>query len=369
MVGPMVSRGTTKCLRDLLRGHYLRRDRVGELAGMPARLRVVPPGPASPGEPLVLTVRNDDLPVGELDLEAGTTVQHLGGRYDGHRPPVRPEQPISDGNLTHGRPPGGCRQGGTKGQRLPDGRAGRYDDHLARVEAVGERVEVAKPGRHAGHHAAPRAYCLDLVQRARHDFGQRKEVLADPALGDPVDLGLGPVHQIVGVPVAGVSELHDPGARLHQAAQDRPLPDDPGVVPGVGRRRHRGEQRVQVGAAPDARQVAALGQEVTDGNRVGRFAAAVEFEDRLVYELMGGPVVVLRADHFQDVGDGVLGHQHPAEYALLGGQVVRWGTLELPASRSEFGDAHTTYLPALRTPGGAPATALHIPFYRTVVTV
>jgi len=64
---------------------------------------------------------------------------------------------------------------------------------------------------------------------------------------------------------------------------------------------------------------AAFAQQVTDGNRVGRFAAAIEFEDRLVHELMGGPVVIVRADHFHDVGDGVLGHQHPAEHTLLGG--------------------------------------------------
>ena len=85
-------------------------------------------------------------------------------------------------------------------------------------------------------------------------------VLADPAVGDAVDLGLGAVHQLVGVAVARVAELHDPGAGLDQAAQDRALPDDPGVVAGVGRGRHRREQRVQVGAAADAGQLAALGR-------------------------------------------------------------------------------------------------------------
>ena len=83
-----------------------------------------------------------------------------------------------------------------------------------------------------------------------------------------------------------------------------------------------------------------LAEQVADGHRVGGLAPAVQLQDRLVHELVGGPVVVERADHLHHVGDGVLGHQHPAEYALLGGQVVRRSTLELPAPGGEFGDAH-----------------------------
>jgi hypothetical protein len=119
---------------------------------------------------------------------------------------------------------------------------------------------------------------------------------------------------------------------------------------------------VQIGTATDARQLAALSQQVTDGNRVGRFAAAVEFEDRLVHELMGRPVVVVRADHFHDVGDGVLGHQHPAEDALFRSQVVRRSTLELPAAGGEFGDTHGDPPPRLTDSGKSPRCRASHPF-------
>ena len=360
VVGPVVNGWAAQRPGDLLGGHDLGRDRLGELPGTPAHLRVIPPGAAGPGEPLVLGVRDDDLSVGELDLVAGPSVHRLGGRHDRHQATVRPEQLLPDSDLPHGRPPGRRRQRGIQRQRLADGRSSCDNDHLAGVQAIGERVEVIEPGRDAGHHAAARADRLDLVERAGHDVRQRQVVLADPALGDTVDLGLGAVHQLVGVAIAGVPELHDPGARLHQTAQDRPLPDDPCVVPGVGRGRHRGEQRVQVGTPTDARQFAALGQQVADGHRVRGLAPAVQLQDRLVHELVGGPVVVEGTDHLHDVGDGILGHQHSAEDALLGGQIVRRGALELPASGGEFGDAHDHPPPRLADAWKSPATVLHI---------
>ena len=60
-----------------------------------------------------------------------------------------------------------------------------------------------------------------------------------------------------------------------------------------------------------------------DGDRVGRLAAAVEVDDRVVDDLVGGPVEVDAAHDLGDVGDGVLGQQHRAEHALLGGVVLR----------------------------------------------
>src|SRR5262249_37546811 len=86
----------------------------------------------------------------------------------------------------------------------------------------------------------------------------------------------------------------------------------------------------------------------------GRCAGAVEFGDRFGHERMGGRVVVVRADHFHDVGDGVLGHQHPAEDALFRSQVVRRSTLELPAAGGEFGDTHGDPPPRLTDSGRAP---------------
>ena len=123
------------------------------------------------------------------------------------------------------------------------------------------RVEVGEAGRDAGHRAGPAADGLHLVHRRLHDVAEDGVVLAGAPLGDVVDRLLGPVDEVVDLAaVGGVAQLHDPGAGLDQAAQDGPLGHDPGVVAGVGRGGHAGQQRVQVGRAADAGHVAGAGQ-------------------------------------------------------------------------------------------------------------
>ena len=151
-------------------------------------------------------------------------------------------------------------------------------------------------------------------------------VLAAAPLGDVVDLDLGAVDDVVDaadqVVAAGrgvVAHLDDAGAGRDQPAQRRPVGDDLGVVAGVGRRRDQRDQRVQVGRAADAdAAVPTAGQLGGDGDGVGRLAAAVEVEDRVVDLLVGGAVEVAGPQHLDDVGDGVLGQHHRAEHGLLG---------------------------------------------------
>ena len=116
------------------------------------------------------------------------------------------------------------------------------------------------------------------------------------ALGDLVDLGLGAVDDVVDLAALGavVAELHDPGAGLDQPAQDR-------LLARRSRRSSRrwprsgtrGDQRVQVRRAADPGQLAAALQLGGHGDRVGRLAAAVEVEDRVVDGLVRGPVEVV----------------------------------------------------------------------------
>src|SRR5690606_12161170 len=99
--------------------------------------------------------------------------------------------------------------------------------------------------------------------------------------------------------------------------------------------------RVQVGGAGDAPDVAVRGELAGDGDRVGGVAAAVEVEDRVEDDLVGGTVEVGRAEDLDDLRDGVLREQHAAEDPLLGGDVVRWSALELRVVRSaDLGNAH-----------------------------
>ena len=135
-------------------------------------------------------------------------------------------------------------------------------------------------------------------------------------------------------PAAGaVAHLDDAGAGLDQAAQHGPLGDDPRVVGRVGGGRHARDQRVQVGRAADAAEVAGVGQRGRDGDRVGRLAPAVEVEDRVEDRRVDRPVEVVGLEDLDDVGDRVLGQQHAAEHALLGRDVLRWCLVVLAVAR------------------------------------
>ena len=104
---------------------------------------------------------------------------------------------------------------------------------------------------------------------------------------------------------------------------------------------------MEVGRAADAGELAALLQLGGDGDGVGRLAAPIEVEDRVVDQLVGGTVEVVAAHRLDDVGDGVLGEQHAAEHGLLGDDVLRGSARELarPLLARELRNAHRTDAP------------------------
>ena len=79
---------------------------------------------------------------------------------------------------------------------------------------------------------------------------------------------------------------------------------------------------------------------------------------QLVHDLVSRAVVVAGPDDLEHVGDGVLGHQHPAEDTLLRGEVVRGGPLEFLAAGCYLRDAHLSHLPQLRRIPRLPARAI-----------
>ncbi|OLE29943.1 MAG: hypothetical protein AUG44_02515 [Actinobacteria bacterium 13_1_20CM_3_71_11] len=80
---------------------------------------------------------------------------------------------------------------------------------------------------------------------------------------------------------------------------------------------------MQVGRAADPAEIAGIGEGGRDGDRIGRFAPPVEVENRVEDPRVVGPVEVGDLEDLDDVGDGVLRQQHPAEDALLGRHVLR----------------------------------------------
>ena len=110
---------------------------------------------------------------------------------------------------------------------------------------------------------------------------------------------------------------------------------------------------MQVRCAADLADVAPLGQLGRDGHRVRWLALAVQVKNDLVDNLVRRAVMILGLDDFEHVGDCVLGEHHAAQYALLGGDIVRRSPLEILPWR-ELRDAHQAP-PPCRTMTPAPA--------------
>ena len=206
---------------------------------------------------------------------------------------------------------------------LADRRARRDHDHLTAVQTLGELVELVEPGGDAGHALALGTGGLDLVHGVLEDAGQGHVVLGLAVLGDLVDLGLGLVDDLLDLAVLLLTELDDLGAGRDQPPQDGLLMHDLGVETGVGGRGDGLDQLVQHCRAAHPGELLALVEQVGHGDGVGRLAASVEVDDRLVDHLVRGLVEVMAAQDLDHIGDRVLGEHHAAQDGLFGVQVLR----------------------------------------------
>ena len=225
----------------------------------------------------------------------------------------------------------------------------RHDDHLAGVQAVGQLVELDEARRHPDHLVGAPRRRLDLLHRLVEQVTEDGVVLTAAHLGDGVDLGLGPVDDVVDVALTlGIPHLDDARPRLHESAQHGALVDDLGVEPGIRRGRHRLDQLVEVGLAADPGDVPSLGELIGDGDRVGRLTAAEQVEHRVEDQLVRRAVEVVSLDHLEAVGDRVLVDEHRAQHGLLGVQVLRGHPIvrralgSAPVSRLQLHDGHPT---------------------------
>ena len=165
-------------------------------------------------------------------------------------------------------------------RRLAHRGARADDDHLPRVEAVRQLVELAEAGGHPGQLAVTAGRGLHLVDGDGDRLGQRRVVLGGGLARDAEHLRLRLVQQVHRVALGLVAHLRDVRARLDEPAQDGLLGDDLGVVAGVGGGRHDVGERVEVGLAAGPLHVAGARELVADRDRVGRLAPGVEAQDR-----------------------------------------------------------------------------------------
>ena len=92
--------------------------------------------------------------------------------------------------------------------------------------------------------------------------------------------------------LAGLAELGDALTDLDEPAQHGLLVDDVGVEVDVGGDRDAGDERVEVGRATDAADLAAALQLGCDRDRVGRLTAVGEVDDRVEDQLVRRSVEV-----------------------------------------------------------------------------
>src|SRR5699024_7415547 len=87
----------------------------------------------------------------------------------------------------------------------------------------------------------------------------------------------------------------------------------------------------------------ALARELgSNGDGVGGFAPAVQVDDRVIDRLVRGTVEITSPQHFNDIGDRVLGEHHPTEHTLFRGNVLRRSPIELRCAWSgQVSGAHS----------------------------
>src|SRR5690606_12429542 len=126
-----------------------------------------------------------------------------------------------------------------------------------------------------------------------------------PGSGDPFQLGLCLVNEVVNVAVTGVADLRDASPSLDQAAQRRTVSHDPGVIGGLAAEGGALYQRVQVGGATHSVQQSASAEPVHHCDRSDRGAAVIQIQQRVVDELVGRAVEIGGGDDPDDVAQVV----------------------------------------------------------------
>ena len=164
---------------------------------------------------------------------------------------------------------------------LAHARAGGEDDQVAGLKAAGDLVEVGRtPTGVPVTSALAGGELLEPVDLAREDLLEHVEVLGLLLVGDLKSSRSARLGELARLALAVVDGLLDLLRGREQAAQQRVLLDDPRVVarrcrrPGPSR---RGSRRL---AAADLLELALLGEQLGDGERVDRLAALVEALDR-----------------------------------------------------------------------------------------
>src|SRR5699024_5750840 len=100
-------------------------------------------------------------------------------------------------------------------------RASRHNDHLARVQPIGQLIKVGNAGWHTAGSIGLVLGSLDVIDGLANEVTNDDIVLSGTVFGDIVDLCLRVVNNVVNVSaVGGVTQLNHTGTGLYQAAHN-----------------------------------------------------------------------------------------------------------------------------------------------------
>src|SRR5918992_470350 len=203
----------------------------------------------------------------------------------------------------------------------------RQHDQVARLESARQLVDVGEARGGAGQADALSRELLELVDLLVEDVLDRPHLGEAALVADLEELRLGSLDQVARLAAVGEHLGLDPAGRVEDAAHQRVVADDSGVVED---RSHSGDdrwQRVDVGVASGRLQLAVAAQVVADGQRVDRLGLGLllQADHRPEDELVARAVEVVgpQPDLEQHAVKRLLGEQDRAEDGGLRLLVVR----------------------------------------------
>ncbi len=227
-------------------------------------------------------------------------------------------------------------------RRLSDRWTGCQDHEVRWLKAAKESIQLGEAGGHAEDLAAVLVQVLEPVVCLAQEDRQRLEATIRAPLADLEQDGFGPIDGDLGVVGLLVADRCDPARGADEVAQHRLALDDPAVVLGVHRGRHRVHERGQVRRAADGVELVAPPQLVAEGDEVDRLPLAMQGEHRLVHIGVLLAVEVGRLEEVPHAQDGIRVDEDRAEDALLC----------LDRLRSELVDTHRRIMGTARQSPG-----------------
>ena len=210
----------------------------------------------------------------------------------------------ADAGLAHGGSPG-------------------HQDHLARMEAGQQLVQLGIAGLHAVHLAVVLHQQLDLLKGLEQHRLDRHQLLAALAHGDVVDQLLRFLQHLLRLPIPGVAGLGDLLGGRDQLAQRGLLVHDLDVRPGVDRRGHAAAQLDQIGRAAHRVQLAPPRQLLVQRDQVDGARRRGQGLHRGIDLAVRGIVEIAGLQRLDGEQGRLAGAKHRAQHAALRFRMAR----------------------------------------------